>query len=217
MSNPSYATIADLAKFGFPRGLLANPAREIASIEATGNVLTLDSHGFGEDDVITFRAEDGGTLPSPLVAGTSYYAIPLTDSTFQVASSEGGSALDIASGGERVLVAASTVPMLEALLEQNSRLFDSYLPAHAVPLEEPYPTVAIACVAQLTAADALALMGQSSELIQARAEQTRKELSRLAKGIPLRDERATAPSNLATTATISASRGWGSCSGGTIP
>lgn len=207
----SYASIADLPKFGFPRGLLSNPAREIASIDAAGDVFTLDGHGFADDDVVTFRVEDGGTLPSPLVAGTSYYAIGLTDSTFQVASTAGGAALNIGSGGLRVLVAASIVPMLEALLEQNSRLFDSYLPAHEVPLEEPIPTVAVACVAQLTAADALALMGQSSELLRARAEQTRKEMGRLAKGIPLRDSRATDASNLATTATITSTRGWGNC------
>ena len=54
-----------------------------------------------DDTVIKFITT--GTLPAPLVAGTSYYAINADDGTdyiIQVSDTEGGSAIDITDDGD---------------------------------------------------------------------------------------------------------------------
>ena len=49
---------------------------------------------------VTLLWTDGGVLSAPLVAGTVYYAIPLTDSTFQVAVAPGtGIPIDLTTDG----------------------------------------------------------------------------------------------------------------------
>jgi hypothetical protein len=215
----AYATRADLYLYGLPRGLLSNPARMVDSAIASTDTFTLDQHGFEDGDVLLFRAESGGNLPGNIAASTAYYAIRVTDSTFQVSATNGGVAVNLSSDGELVLVAASLEAVIDAELERYSRLVDSYIPAHNVPLESPYPAVIVASVAKLAAASVLELMGQSSTLIQAGAEQTRRELGRLAKGVALRDSRAVSGANLAV-ATVSSStaRAWDNDQGsGFIP
>lgn len=209
----SYATRAHLHRYGLPRGALASPARLVEG--NTGSVLSLDDHGLADDDELVFRPEGGGALPSPLETGTTYYAVVLTASTFSVAATAGGSVIPLTTSGDRVVVAVTIDSMINAVLEKNSRLFDSYLPAHAVPLEAPYPLVATASVAQLSAIELLSILGQASAAALANAEAVRRELPRLARGIPLRDPTATARENLATTVAVSDDRGWGT--GDTIP
>lgn len=198
----AYATRADLYRYGFPRGLLANPGRMIAAANATTNLLELDGHGFEDGDALLFRAEEGGSLPSPLVAGTTYYAKRLTDSTFQVSATVSGAALDLTSAGSSIIVSTSLEPTIDAELEACSRIADTYVPAHAAPFTAPYPAEIVRCVAKLAAASLLEITGQSSALIQAGAAQTREELKRLATGIPLRDPLATAQTNLAVGRTV---------------
>lgn len=214
----SYASRSDLYNHGLPRGLMASPARLASGMSASTDTLILDQHGFEDDDPVTLRAEEGGSLPAAIVDGTTYYVKRTSDVAFQLAATAGGSAINWATDGDRVLVTPSTDAMVDAALEMYSRLVDSYLPAHAVPLESPYPTVVVHIVAKLAAADLLAQMGQASALVQANAEQTRKELARLMTGIPLRDSRATEQTNLAIARQISrtSGRGWDTTDG-TIP
>ena len=86
----AYATERDLYTYGLRRGVLVNPGREVESSVASTNVLTLDGHLFTTDDAVTLRAVEGGTLSAPLVEGTVYYVIRLTDSTFSLAASAAG-------------------------------------------------------------------------------------------------------------------------------
>jgi hypothetical protein len=218
----AYAEITDLYRQGFPRGLLANPGRSVAEVSATTNLLTLDGHGFADDDELLFRVEDGGEMPAPLVAGTTYYAIASSDSTFQVALTAGGAAVDLTTPGESVVVSTSLDPAVAATLEHYSRLADTYLIGHEVPLTAPYPAVVVGFVAKLAAAALLELMGQASEQVRRTAEKVEAEFKRLAKGIPLRDAAATASANLpvVVTGVAADTRGWSSygCDGGeTLP
>src|SRR6478609_2025292 len=98
MADP-YSTVSDLYAYGVPRGAVPNPARLAASVLASSDAFTLDEHGFATDDPVSFRAEAGGALPAPLVAGTTYYAIALTASTFKVAAAVAGAALDLTTDG----------------------------------------------------------------------------------------------------------------------
>lgn len=201
----TYATRADLHRYGLPRGLLANPGRLVAAVYAATDTLELDGHGVETDLPIVFRAESGGSLPAPLAAGTTYYGIRLTDSTFQVAATAGGAAIGLTSAGSRVVM--STSLPVDEVLERYSRFVDDHLPAHVVPLTVPYPVRVVAVVAELASQRLLWIAGQKSIAMDAIEAGAHKEIDRWAKGLPLRDATATAASNLAVSA--SASSGWG--------
>jgi hypothetical protein len=210
----AYATRADLYRYGLPRGLLANPARLCASAEDSTDTFELDNHGFETDDQLLFRPEEGGELPAPLVLGTTYYAIRVTDSTFKVAAAAAGSAINLTTDGVSVLVAIA-LPITE-VLEFYSRFADAFLPAHLVPLKSPYPITVTALVAELAAKRLLLIAGQSSQSMTEIELSAKAQLERWAKGIPLRDSRATASANLAVSeGSTGDPRGWGV--GGSLP
>jgi hypothetical protein len=203
-----YCDPADLYDYGVPRGALPNPGRVASSVSTSSNAFTLDVHGFAQDDPVSFRAEAGGSLPSPLEAGTTYYAIPLTDSTFSVATSEGGSAVDLTTAGSRVVVIAP-LPIDKAI-RWASRVIDDSLPAHVLPLTEPIHELVKMTCAELAAGKLAARSGSASKSLADIVEAAEKRLARWAKGIPLRGENAPNPANKAQSATVPYSdpRGW---------
>lgn len=208
----AYATRKDVYRYGLSRGTIGTPARLCDSASISAETITLDDHGFEDDDEILFRASDGGSLPSPLTSSTVYYAKRVSDSTFQVAATAGGAAVNLTSTGDAFFV--STALPIDDVLEFYSRFVDAFLPAHAVPLESPYPIVVTAIVAELAARKLQLLSGQTSESMAAVEVAAKAQLERWAKGLPLRDANATAATNKAVTATVGSSaadpRGWGS-------
>ena len=191
----AYATRRDVYTYGLPRGALGNPGRLVASSIAATDSIELIEHGFDTDDAVTFRATDGGVLSSPLVAGTVYYAIPLTDSTFQVSATPSGSAIDLTTDGVSMVVSID-LPF-DQLLEYYSRFVDGFLPAHAVPLTAPYPVTVVAIVATLVAKKAQILSGLISESMRDTELSAKAQLERWATGIPARDAAVTTvPTNL---------------------
>lgn len=206
----SYATRSDLYTHGLPRGVLSNEGRLVASSLASTNVLTLDNHLFETDDRVQVRAIQGGVLSAPLVAGAIYYVVRLTDSTFSLSETAGGSAIDLTSNGESMIVTAE-LP-IDDLLEAYSRFVDDFIP-HLVPLASPYPITIVRVVCELTAAKLLLLMGQSSTSMKDAEVGAKAQLERWANGQPIRDANATASSNMAITGSsgdIADPRGWGS-------
>lgn len=208
-----YGTPEDLYDHGLPPGMLAHKARLCSSVLASTDVFELDNHGLSNDRAVSFRAEDGGTLPSPIVAGTTYYAIVLSDSTFQVAASAGGSAINLTTNGTSVLL-ITELPVLRTM-ERYSRFVDSFIP-HAAPLQPPYPAEIIAIVAELSATKLMCMEGQRSEALDRAEIAAKAQLERFAKGVKIRDSRATASSNLAYSESVTDTRGWGS-GGRTLP
>jgi hypothetical protein len=203
----NYCEPRDLYRFGLQRGAIPNPGRLAESVSASADAITLDVHGFSLNDLVSFRADASGSLPSPLVAGTSYYAIPLTESTFSVSATEDGDAVDLTTAGSRVLVIAPL--SLEDACAFGSRLVDDCLPAHVVPLESPYPELVVMTAAELAIWKATTGKGSSKTLTDM-VDQARKRLERWAKGVPIRDENAPAPANLAVgaSAALNDPRGW---------
>jgi hypothetical protein len=189
-------------------------ARLVESALAATDVLTLDGHGLETNDRVLVRATDGGELPAPLAEGTTYFAIRLTESTFQLAAAADGPAIDLTTDGVSVVVA---VPLpFDDVLEFYSRFVDPYIPAHMTPLEAPIPIVGVGTVATLAAKRLQILAGHTSESMTELEAGAQKLLERWSKGIPLRDAAATASANLAVTVPSSGRdpRGWGS---GTLP
>ena len=215
-----YATRRDVFRYGLARGTLSGEGREVASSTAATDLLELESHGFETGEEVLLRAFTGGTLSAPLVAGTPYYVIRITDATFKLATSSvnalAGTAINLTSDGTTMLVSVA-LPFGE-VLEFYSRFVDGFLPAHAVPLVAPYDVVVVALVAELAAARLQHLSGVKSVSMTEIEIGAKAKLERYAAGIPLRNVAATqAPTNLAITSTLGSvtdPRGWGS---GTLP
>lgn len=191
----AYATRQDVYRYGLPRGALGNPGRLAASATAANDWIELQEHGFVLGDALTVRAADGGSLPAPLVAGVVYYAIPLTDSTFQVSATPTGGPIAFTTDGVSVIVGAD-LP-IDQLLERYSRFADGFIPAHVVPLPAPYPVTVVAVVAELTAHRLQILSGMSSESMVSIEASAAKQLERWAATLPVRDATNAAPANLA--------------------
>lgn len=191
----AYATQADVYKFGLPRGALGNPGRIADSALAATSTVTLSEHGFSTGSPITFRVTEGGTMAAPLVAGTVYYAIYETDSTFQVSSTpDGESPITLTADAVQMIVTAD-LPFSDVLL-YYSRFVDGFLPAHAVPLPAPYPITVVATVAELAAKRLQILSGVLSGSMDEVEAAAAKKLARWAATLPVRDAQGASPANL---------------------
>jgi phage gp36-like protein len=213
----AYCTLADLYKHGLPRGGLPNPGRLVADVDTGTEILTLDGHGFAEDEALIFRAEGGGSLPAPLVEGTTYYAIPLTQSTFSVSATEGGAAVNLTTAGSRIVV-VTELPVAEAI-GWASAMVDDFLIGHVVPLDAPYPVSVVSAAADLAIARLLESTGAMSEQLEQRRTRALDLLKRWSKGTPIRGAIVPAAANVAVVrslSTVGDARGW-SPVGGTIP
>ena len=212
-----YCAVSDVYRW-IPPGSVPTPARLVSSVATSTEVLSLDGHGFADDAELVFRADAGGSLPWPLVAGTTYYAIELTDSTFSVASAAGGSAINLTTVGENVLVIGE-LPWSSWITWASSRIEDA-LTGHAVPLDgPPYPPTVVEYTAGLTAEQALAFGGVGTELIAKRLDRVRADFDRWRKGATIRGTNAPSASNLAIRSTVTSSdpRGWASRGNGVLP
>ena len=203
-----YCDPADLYSYGLPRGGLPNPGRLAGSVSTSADTIELGVHGFVDDTELSFRSDNGGSLPSPLVEGTTYYAIAVSESLFQVAASAGGAALDLTTSGSGVVV--GTPLPVSACITWASRWVDDVLVGHPVPLTAPYPTIVRAVVAQLAAAKLLALAGAKSVSLAEIEKQAQSKLARWNKGIPVRGTNAPTVANRAASATVpfADARGW---------
>lgn len=203
-----YCTTADLFANGLARGALANPGRLSSSVNATLNTIQLDQHGLALNDAFTLRAEGVGSLPAPLVAGVTYYAIPVNDASFSVAATVGGSAIDLTTPGARIVVC---VPInYAAAIAQGAALIDDMLPAHLVPLVAPYPPIIVLTNAELAIARLMQGTGSASKSLGDMLTEARKRLADWSRGRPLRGENVPPAANVAVSATVpySDARGW---------
>lgn len=158
----TYCTQSDAFAW-IPRGSVVNSARLVSSASASTEILTLDGHGLADDDPVTFRAESGGSLPSPLVAGTTYYAIYVSDSTFQVAATSGGSAINLTTTGSNALLIVQ--PPWSRWIEEESALVECSCPSHVVPFDTT-PAIIRRLTSLLVASRALAWAGKSTGTVQ---------------------------------------------------
>ncbi len=210
MASDLYCSRRDVNRW-LPSGEITGSSRLAESALSSTETITLDGHGFETDDEVTVRAAEGGSLPAPLVEGTLYYAIRITNATFQLAATASGSPINLTSDGTSVVIIKQ--PPFYDVIEFYSRWADSFIPAHLVPLEAPIHPLVKVIVAQLSAKALLNLDGKSSEIVNAAELAAKAQLERFAKGLPLRGADATAPANLAVTSTLGAvsdARGWGS-------
>lgn len=205
-----YCVRADLYSFGLPRGTIPNPGRLVLSVDTTTNAMALGDHEFATGDPLVFRAEMGGSMPAPLVAGTRYYAIALTDGTFQVSATSSGAAIDLTTAGSEVLV-SSPLPVEESI-EWGAEVITQALVNHAVPMTAPYPPIVVMTNAELAAAKLGLFSGGTAKSLTDMMAAATARLEKWSKGVSVRGEN-TAPTertNLAVSASVPYhdSRGW---------
>ena len=221
----SYCDPSDLYKFGLPPGGFSLPARlvhDIAGATVTA-ILTLDGHGLALNDPIRFRAEGGGILPTGIIGGTVYYAIPLTSSTFSVAAASGGVARNLTPPVTSALLVRD--PPEQEWCDWASAMCDSFMPAHVVPLARDsngeYPVIVVATAADLAVCRGLQWTGTGSVNLADKLKNAQAMLDRWSKGVPLRGQGASAQvsSNLAITRSAGRvdPRGWDGGNAGRIP
>lgn len=213
----SYSVLADVTAF-LPSGGLPNPAR-VAYGYASSDEIESAAHGLADDDAVTFRAETGGSVPTGLTAGTTYYAIVTSVDRFSVAAAAGGAAINLTTAGENFVFSAE-LPW-SAWIEWADRQIDSFLPPHVVPIIAPYPAIVVTASAELAATYGLGRTGGSTIDLGAKLDAIGARLTRWAKTLPLRGtaRSVTSPVNLAITASAGAvdPRGWASAGNTVLP
>lgn len=212
MASNLYCSRRDVNRW-LPAGELTGSSRLAASAIASTDVITLDGHGLETDDEVIVRAAEGGTLPAPLVEGTTYYAIRVSNAQFKLAAATGGAAIDFTADGAEVVVVRE--PSYDDTIEAYSRWADTFLPAHAVPLSTPLgPEFALVrlLVARLSAKALLNADGKSSQIVADAEAAAQKQLERFAAGLTVRGANDTRTNLAMKTTAVSAgdARGWGS-------
>lgn len=190
-----YCIQQDVYRF-VPAGILASQSvsRLVVAV-ASSDIFTLDGHGLELNQELTFRAESGGSLPSPMVAGTTYYAIPLTSNTFQISASLSGLALNITTAGSNTLVIPE-LPWTSWIAECDA-MIDQTLVGHVVPITGTIPEPVRLYSACLLAMRVLAHVGASTSAVQGQLEFWSKQAEKWSRGVPLRGANVPAAGNLA--------------------
>jgi hypothetical protein len=196
---------------------IPNPGRLCASVSDATDAFECDQHGLATDDPVAFRAEAGGELPAALAEGVTYYAIRLSASRFQVAIAPLGSAINLMTDGDRVLLIRE-MPM-QKWIAWASREVDQMLVGNAVELQDvalswtdssgtarvgPH-TLVRAVTAKLAGYQARVWAQGSTEDLATLLDESRKMLARWAKGVPLRGPTASASANLAVSGSAATS------------
>lgn len=203
-----FCEIADLYAYGLPRGAAPAVGRLAGSVSVAADTVELDAHGFVDGTPVRFRAEAGGSLPSPLAEGVTYFALPTDESHFRVAATADGAAIGLSTAGARVVVVTDSPRA--AAIEFATALIEDMLPAHVLPLVAPYPPVVVMTCAELAAWKLLTLAGTETRTLAGVVEAAQKRLARWARGVPIRGTNAPQAAGLAAGAGAPAtdSRGW---------
>lgn len=206
-----YCSRSDVAQ-RLPLGAIISPTGIVASSVAATDTIMFDGHGLENDDAVNVRAVEGGTLSAPLASGVTYYAKRLSNSTFQLAATPGGAAINLTTDGASMVITRE--PIFDDIIEFYSRWADAFFPAHLVPFTAPVPVIVKGLVAELAAKRLLNIGGQDSAVVNATELAAKAQLERyLTNGMPIREAAATPSANRAIASTLSSTsdpRGWGS-------
>jgi hypothetical protein len=199
---PPYCTKADALSW-VTQGSVTNPRRAIAAVHTDTDTLAADDHRLatGSEVQLWLPRNGAGEMAEPLVEGAVYYAIRLSDSTFQVAATPADAAaaspVNITSEGCNMKLGAQ-IPW-DAYIEGRSAKLDEQAIGNAFPLAdgEPIPIVVRDLVSIQVLGDAARFVGKTDIDLSEEQERARKELEIWATGKPLRAKEAPAPTNTA--------------------
>ena len=114
----------------------AGTAIAVTSVSATTNAFTLASHGYQNQQVL--QVSSSGTIPAPLAASTNYYVVGRTSSTFQLAASLDGPAIDLTDAGSGTISVQvpATYPWYAYNVPRSSGLLLPYPMSIAIGLDD---------------------------------------------------------------------------------
>lgn len=70
---------------------------------ASSDTLTVPGHSFSNGDTVVVLPAPGATLPTGLTVGTIYYVVGASGSTLQLATTQGGSAINLTADGAGII------------------------------------------------------------------------------------------------------------------
>jgi hypothetical protein len=221
---PPYCTRDDALGW-VNQGAVTNPRRTIAAVYTDTDTLAIDDHRLKTGYVVQLwlPRNGAGEMAEPLIEGTVYYAIRLSDSTFQVAATPAdaatGNPIDITTEGCDMKLVAQ-IPW-DAYIEGRSAKLDEQAIGNAFPLAEgaAVPIVVRDLVSIQVLGDAARFVGSTDIDLSEEQERARKELEIWATGKPLRAKEAPASTNTAVSGpplsgSAADSRGWRRTCGG---
>lgn len=180
----SALTVAEFYSLGLRAEALVSRARPVEDVLLASSAIVIPRHGAEQGTPGRFRAVGDATLPEPLVAGTTYYAIPTTGDALQVSATDGGAAVTLTDGGSgRVEWVEDLEPKIEAALEHWTGVWDEAKRSHEGPWTS-YPRIAKQVIAILAADQLLRTHGRidpdarADEQYQDQVRWARKELER---------------------------------------
>ena len=114
----------------------AGTAIAVTSVSATTNAFTLASHGYQNQQVL--QVSSSGTIPAPLAASTNYYVVGRTSSTFQLAASLDGPAIDLTDAGSGTISVQvpATYPWYAINVPRDSGILLPYPMSVAIGLDD---------------------------------------------------------------------------------
>jgi hypothetical protein len=195
-----YCDIPDLYTYGLPHGALPNAARLIDAVSIANDSFTLDEHGFVGGELVSFRPDISGTLPTPLVEGVTYYALRVTSQTFKVEATVGAGPINLGTTGKLVLIIAE-LPLLPAITAASA-LIEDMLPGHVVPLIAPFPEIIRMTCAELAVGRLMTRQGATPDSMGKAVTAAQERLKRWSKGIPIRGTAPETRANLAASASL---------------
>lgn len=194
-----YCTQADLHAYGLPRGSFSNPGRLVHAVSLSLSAFELGDHEFVDGDAVVLRAEAGGSVPSPLASGTTYYVLVIDSNRFRLSAAVGGSPITLLSSGSGIIV-GSDLPYAGAI-QWASRMIDDMIPAALVPLSAPYSEIVVMTAAELACGKLGFFTGVGGSSLSQTLDFCQKRLARWAKGVPIRGTSAPTPAHLAVSST----------------
>jgi hypothetical protein len=178
-------TVAEFYSLGVRAEALVSRARPVESVLVASSALVIARHGAALGTPGRLRAVGADSaLPEPLVDGTTYYAIPVSGDTMQVAASDGGAAVTLTDAGDgRVEWVEDIEARIESALDHWTGVWDEAVRPHGGPWAT-YPRAAKQVIAILAADQLLRTHGltppdaRPSELDQDQVKWARAQLAK---------------------------------------
>ncbi len=102
-------------------GAVLAPVGAVVTANATTNIITTSTASpFVNDDPVLVYATGVGVLPSPLVAGTTYWVTNASGNTFKLAATLDGLPIDLTTAGTATLTITRAIDLVTAVQQWNT-------------------------------------------------------------------------------------------------
>ena len=118
-----------LELFGLDKKVGEMDLTDTAVLNLTTNIFTFAGHGLSDTDKVVFHT-NGGTAPTNLTSGNTYFVVGVSGDDFQLALTSGGAAIDVAGTQSALADEALVIP-----LSKNWQIYDHLELDFSTPLQ----------------------------------------------------------------------------------